>query len=401
MTPPSRFKHIARDLEKLPCELHEDILGELEFEQLVRLSQSAGPRLLWSLENSLSPWGTLFKNGSLVTLQRLLTMTDQLRRLCFQLPAKKGGRPWIFEAGVLSFLQRRKSDWMDLRSYESLFDLWLSSLNWLAIDTTWGAFHQEYSKLVKPWIATMDGAAGAFEKVPHVGEPVTDNDHLEHATDTAFSIDELANFISTYQRLRLVRAEKLAAELRQLADIYEANPTLLKTPFAPQTPRPNLKHVPSNLRFHARKVLRRAKYGRWGDKDTVKYCFRFPFPALIPYDWTTIVFNKLWQGNTAVIPREILDKYRVVLEEAPLWVTGMPAHEQDKLKDLSNMFEHVALSTGPPLCKPTVVEVGDAYFPHPEQVKWLATFAEVVAWMGANFPGDVRSVRGDGLVTGG
>jgi hypothetical protein len=215
---------------------------------------------------------------------------------------------------------------------------------------------------------------------------------------TAFSIDELANFIETYRQLRLVRADKLAAELCQLAHIYEAHPTLVKTPFAPQTLRPNEKHVPSNLRFQARKLLRRAVEGRWGDKDIGKYCFRFPFPALIQYDWTIRLFNKLWQDDTAAAPEEMLDKYRVILEKAPLWV--MPVHKQDEVEDLSNEFEKVALSTDSPLCKPIVKEVGDAYLPHPEQVKWLEMFAEVLAWMEANFPGEVRGVRGDGWETG-
>ena len=56
-----RFQRIAQDLEKLPCELHGDILNDLEFSQLIRLSSCAGPRLTWSLENSISAWGDHFR----------------------------------------------------------------------------------------------------------------------------------------------------------------------------------------------------------------------------------------------------------------------------------------------------------------------------------------------------
>jgi hypothetical protein len=68
MTPPStRFKRIARDLEKLPCELHEGVLAELEFGQLIRVSISAGPRLQWSLENSPALWSKYFRDEQVVS----------------------------------------------------------------------------------------------------------------------------------------------------------------------------------------------------------------------------------------------------------------------------------------------------------------------------------------------
>lgn len=41
------LQQIARDLEKLPCELHDGILFDLKFAQLIRLSACAGPRVSW------------------------------------------------------------------------------------------------------------------------------------------------------------------------------------------------------------------------------------------------------------------------------------------------------------------------------------------------------------------
>jgi len=70
-----RFTRIAEDLERLPCELHDAVLKDLEFEQLLRLSQTAGPRLAWSLENSLSPWSLYLRQGNIQTLCSLLEIT--------------------------------------------------------------------------------------------------------------------------------------------------------------------------------------------------------------------------------------------------------------------------------------------------------------------------------------
>jgi hypothetical protein len=79
----SRFRRIARDLEKLPCELHDGVLADLEFEQLIRLTSCAGARLTWSLENSLAHWGRLFREGNFEGWQKLLSASDKLRLFCF------------------------------------------------------------------------------------------------------------------------------------------------------------------------------------------------------------------------------------------------------------------------------------------------------------------------------
>ncbi|KAF2827815.1 hypothetical protein CC86DRAFT_369048 [Ophiobolus disseminans] len=403
MTQPSHFKRIARDLEKLPCELHESVLVELEFSQLIRLSQNAGPRLQWSLENSLSSWGVYFKGGSMTELQRLLLITDRVKKLCFRLPKTKDDRPHVFEDGSLSFLQRRNTDWSLstacyphtqrlIRDYEALFIHWLASLNHLVIDATWNTFHHGYHKYIKPWSPKVDGAAEVFELVPHLGKLVPNSYSLEHEMRMAFSIDDLASFIDAFQKLRLIRAEALAAELCRLADIYSALPALVKTPFAPQTPSPNKKHIPDNLRFDAQKLIKRAINGRWTDKELSRYRFRFPFTALVPFDWTTTLFNKVWKDDAAAIPEDIMAKYRMVIEEAPLWVTNMSASMRSQLKSMTEL-EQRALGAALPLCKPIFKEVGEAYMPHPEQVKWLEAFAEIVALMQENYPSVVDDIN--------
>jgi hypothetical protein len=112
MAPSGRFKRIAEDLEKLPCELHEGVLVDLEFEQLIRLSLYAGPGLLLSLENSPSTWGKFFRGG-MGEWQILLALTDQARKWCFKTLKSKDGRPGIFRypSGTLAFVHYRSLDW--------------------------------------------------------------------------------------------------------------------------------------------------------------------------------------------------------------------------------------------------------------------------------------------------
>jgi hypothetical protein len=80
---------------------------------------------------------------------------------------------------------------------------------------------------------------------------------------TCLSLDELDSFVELYLRLREIRASAVSRSLYRIADLYEANPTCLRTPFAPQTHRPNKKHIPSNMRSMARKQEIRAKHRRW------------------------------------------------------------------------------------------------------------------------------------------
>jgi hypothetical protein len=61
---------------------------------------------------------------------------------------------------------------------------------------------------------------------------------------TCLSLDELDSFVELYLRLREIRASAVSRSLYRIADLYEANPTCLRTPFAPQTHRPNKKHYP-------------------------------------------------------------------------------------------------------------------------------------------------------------
>jgi hypothetical protein len=427
----SRFERIARDLEKLPVELHNNVLVELEFQQIIRISHHAGPGLTWSIQDSLSPWGVFFRDGNTALLQKLLALTDRLKRFCFRLRDAENLDQDKFDnacsKGPLWFIRNRGPKWRSQNDpYErwnnnhyrykyatnkqdpdnprlvdaaSLSSHWLCSLNEIAISTTWRALHADYSRDLEPWIAQLDGAATIFDKIPLVGKATISYHNGPNviqlkSSRTALSVGELSDFIDLYQKIRLMRAEALAQELHRLADLYEAHSSLLKTPFAPQTPRSNKKHIPSNMRCEARKIVKRASTTWWNCKEKPRNRFAYPFPALVPYSWTMQLFCKVLNDgklSESLHPETIVKSCKNIMQQIPAWAPpcDLPHLITDDMAGLSNALDLIAL--GPKhlwywettLCAHT-----------DEELNWLESFAHVVAWMEVEFPETAKEVRG-------
>jgi hypothetical protein len=427
----SRFERIARDLERLPVELHNNVLVDLEFQQIIRISRYAGPRLTSSIQDSLSPWGVFFRDGNTSLLQRLLALTDRLKQFCFRLrDVDDWGQDTFDNAcfkGPLWFIRNRGPKWRSQNNpYErwnnncyrykyssndpdpdnprlvdaaSLSSHWLSSLNEITISTTWKALHADYSRAIEPWIAQLDGAATIFDKIPLVGKSTTsyhEGPNLSQlkSSRTALSVEELSDFIDLYQKIRVLRAEALAQELYRLADLYEAHSSRLKMPFAPQTPRLNKTHIPSNMRCEARKIVKRASTTWWNCKEIYRYRFAYPFPALVPYTWTIQLFCKVLHGgklSESLHPDTIVKSCKSMMQRIPAWSPpcDLPHLITNDMAGLSNALDLIAL--GPKhlwywestLC------------PHTDKdLEWLESFADVMVWMEAEFPETVKEVRG-------
>jgi hypothetical protein len=409
----SRFERIARDLEKLPVELHKGVLVDLEFQQLIRLSQHAGPRLVISLQDNISPWGLFFRDGNDLLMQRLLALTDRLAKLCFKLPKSKDTFDSDYDTfeyasytGPLYFFRNRGSEWEwrssndrypytpQLVDAPSLSSHWLSWLNELVVNTTWKAFHVEYSRLIEPWIIELDGAAAIFGKIPFFGQTWTsyqNESNLTEAKRNALSLEELSKFTDLYQQLRVIRAKALAEELYRLADLYDAHSSRLKMPFAPQTLRRNKQHIPTNMRYEARKVIKRASTTWWKSKEKYPYRFAYQFPALIPYDWTIQLFRKVLQDgllSESLYPEAVVNCKRIV-QGIPQWVPDLLRHfKTDEMVNLSKALDLVAL-------EPKDSSMWqNTYRPHPDdELRWLEGFAEVVAWMELKFPDELQKLR--------
>lgn len=392
----ARYERIARDLEKLPCELHDGVLVGLEFAQLIQLSVYAGPRVTWSLENSLAPWGPLFREGH--KLRTLLQLTHLVKKYCYKNPKDKedhnlrSSYRYLTTRGRLSFLSYQGADWSlhpsEFRTHgvvdpAALVRRWRASLKDIVLDTTGNALYEDYPRLIEPWQDNVPGAQIIFAK----------------AKQGLLSIEELSQFIELYQRLRVVRAEAFAEELRGLANLYEAHPTRLKMPFAPQTNRLNRQHIPSAMRREARLIVKRANTTWWKYKEIFSYRFAYPFPALVIYDWTLQLFRKVMQKHVCLGSEHlqvIVDKSKPVLDSLPQWAPSLLAHLQnDQRAGASDALDHLEV-------RPERSPYRNKCRPRSEgELKWLASFAEVIAWMEVEFPDilqEVRSVEWDRLV---
>jgi hypothetical protein len=267
---------------------------------------------------------------------------------------------------------------------------WLRSLNETVVRTTWETFQNNYSRLVEPWALEIEGATSIFGKVQLLGQVSKAN--LIHARQNVFSIVELRNFMTFYQQVRETRAKALAQELCRLADLYEAHPTLFKTPFAPERRRLNEKHVPSQMRIEARKMTKRAVNAWWKDKEIYKYRFAFPFPALVPYSWTLQLFDKVLKEGLVALSsdqhKEVVEKTMIICKTLPAWA-GDATDMEALPRQVSRWSPKNTMSWSL------------AYQPHKErELGWLETFGEVVAWMEAQFPDLLQEVRSPGWVLG-
>jgi hypothetical protein len=374
------------------------VLADLEFQQLIRLSETAGPGLVWSLENSLSPWGIYFRGGNTSRLQKHMAVTDQVKKLCFYPTQTKNEQPREFESGSLSFLQCRGSAWKSsfprLIDHTTLCSHWLSTLQRIVIDQTWQTFHKDYSRLIEPWISQVDGAA-VFDTLPF-------HEDVTHVTRSGQTVDELAEFVDVYQNLRLIRAKGLAAELYQLADLYDAHSTRLRMPFAPQTYRSNVNHVPANLRSEARNLVKRAHHTWWGDKVRYKYRFQYSFPALIPYAWSVRFVDRVLHKNASLVSvhgKAFTEKCTTVLQELPSWFPNVLEGEiPNQIAKVSNSLRQLDITQEASSLGTQGMEKKGrgTYCPHTEkELTWLKTFGEVVAWMEVQFPDLLKEVRGD------
>lgn len=363
-----------------------------------------------SLENSLAPWGPLFRQSE--QLRTLLELSDFVKKYCFKNPKHKDAELWDDDSfqyavnrGRLFFLSYQGSDWASNNQSEQfrvngvvdsglLLHHWLQELNQIVLVTTWHPLHGDFLRLIEPWKDEIPGTQAIFAKVPRLGvsDVVLQGNHsIEEAERSAFSIQELAQFIGVYQDLRVTRAEAFAAELRGLADLYEAHPTRLKMPFAPQTHRPNHQHIPNKMRQEARIMEKRAKTTWWGYKEIFAYRFAYSFPALVVYDWTVELFRTVMQKHVCLGSKHleaIVEKTKPVLDGIPRWAPCLSGHLQN------DQSASVSGAMNPLDTKPHGDSARNEYHPRPDgELKWLASFVEVIAWMEAEFPDILQDVR--------
>jgi len=388
----SRFQRIAHDLEKLPCELHDSILAELEFSQLVRLSLIAGPRLTWSLENSLLPTGFLFRDGATTEWQKCLAVTDKLRKFCFKTPKSKDHDTHRFSnLHHFSFLHRKSANWTQYSDCAALSVHWRQELcilvhrqiAYLGRDRKEGG-NSRWLTYIDPWLqrllAEKYGATAetcrqsALEVVEAFCNGEYKYPYLNR--DKQPSIDELITFVDLYQETRVLRAEALAAVLHRLADLYEAHPSRLKKLRAPQTPPLNKKHVAERMRHHARRLVNQAKTRHWTEREWHGYRLVHRSSALVPYDWCGQLFQLLLarcdKEPVSFLPTEISSTVERVRANERLIQSVADESPEDQ----------------------TETEVDPSFEEEYIRLKAMEGLCEVVSWMEHSCPEEVQKVKG-------
>jgi hypothetical protein len=218
----------------------------------------------------------------------------------------------------------------------------------------------------------VDGAAESFRK----------------ARAVPLSIEELAKFFDVYQQIRTIRAEALAAELYRLANLYETHPNHLKEPFAPESPRPNEKHVPFQMRSEARQLVRRATNTWWGKKQSYPSRFRYAFPAIVPYARSVGIFKngtEELKQSKCILPMTIMEKSEAVYKAWPDWAMDNDAYAQMySMRNARNDVGHIRLAA-----------LGRTNYPHSEiDLRWTENIVEVVAWMKETLQGTPQQEDG-------
>jgi hypothetical protein len=137
----------------------------------------------------------------------------------------------------------------------------------------------------------------------HSDRPLTDADISNRARDLQahkWTARAAEAFLPIMGQAYRSMVEDNSAELNRLAAIYEAFPTELRTPKAPQTPRANALQIPLSFRLDAARVVvqpirspDRLVKPQFGKTTGEHYQFRRPHPVLIPYDWCFRLFNSV------------------------------------------------------------------------------------------------------------
>ncbi|KAK5656887.1 hypothetical protein OQA88_4438 [Cercophora sp. LCS_1] len=114
-----------------------------------------------------------------------------------------------------------------------------------------------------------------------------------------WDILQMKTFIAAYSVAQAQLNKVKSDQLQALAKLYTRHPSRLKEPYAPQSPRHNISHVPNQLEITSRFVLRivdlRPK--RQATSKQGKSKFRYLHPCLIPYDWCLRLWLKVGEAN--------------------------------------------------------------------------------------------------------
>ena len=438
---PRRVQKVAQEIARLPIELHDSILRLLRFTDIVYLSFAAAafPSLLISVQHGPS-WRWLMED-SLEDIQDIWNILNDLSWLL-------SGQSWIVSYHENEGLPPLSNLKITSAEFKAIFSRIEHQEPYTALDLSPGkvmVLHLQkvllarlcvsfgspppldYSTTVRNVAAiTWADRRGIVMFIPeNVREAIIDRCILPENWNRTEPWQECLNkapneeaisqcaealpnyFSSTKDALRMaplirhslecLRAAQ-SSELSRMKELYDAHPTFLKKPLAPQSPRKNQVHILKALERDAKHALTR-RFCLWHcdeprrASDTGWYRFRSQLPVLVPYDWCMSLFDfavKKFGDSSEMIESPYVDNIRPHLQTA---FNGLPyIYEHPASSNESRRHRIVSYAPGNVCYRLEHGRISGCPRPVAE-MEWLESFLVCVEWMVDAFPEDAKRLQ--------
>ncbi|KAK3317935.1 hypothetical protein B0H66DRAFT_220053 [Apodospora peruviana] len=119
----------------------------------------------------------------------------------------------------------------------------------------------------------------------------------------AWTLEQMKAFVDAYTIFQhKVNAAK-GAQLKTLSKLYARHHSRLKQPLAPQTPRKNPNHIPEQLEIIVGFVMRTLDIDREAQRRSQEGVsrFRYPHACLVPYNWCLRLWTQVVEANPELL----------------------------------------------------------------------------------------------------
>ncbi|KAH8898115.1 hypothetical protein GQ53DRAFT_837109 [Thozetella sp. PMI_491] len=425
----TRLRVVAGQLEQLPLELIEPILVQLRLKDMMDLEGYAGPILKAAIQGSPA-WKGIYPLPDSEQQALLTTLYFDIvkphsqafqyaRRVLYWKPTSNSFEGPDLLKATISEVRHISADDRMRRIVETVGVLFFRLID----HTTTLPTLQQYSDQVPPIWKLLN---------------LTDRSKIHLTESTEIRVDQMKEFLDCYVPAQVLLNKARSEELKGLAELYEANPSRLKSALGPQSRRINSAHIAQILRRASKRTSTCVDFGHMSrDAAFSRYLFRFKHCYLIPYNWCLTLWLKVLHlcpalvddsGNDEVLASAIKrvspsasppsEEIRQCIRVARLglfWCyRKCPAKECNERTGGSNAdpfaeFRQCAHYTwasaaGRPTRRIQYNTDGSAAFladrefnPEavpcdPRELQWLSSFTKAVSWMEEAFPDDAREV---------
>lgn len=439
---PRRVLKIADEIARLPIDLHDSILQQLRFTDVVYLSLAAaafpvllasiqhGPAWRWLLEDSLEDiqdiWNTLdgfswvlsgrswlispLDHQGLSLLRNLKITSAEAKAIFTRIEDMEEFASLELSSGKTMVLHLQKV--LLARLQISFGHYWPPRENYRDMSAITWADRRGIAMFIpepaRQAIINGDSLPESWHSTEPWQELLTNAPNDETISQCAAALPKyfatmegaLSMAPVIHRSLVSLRAAQ-NSELLRMKDLYNAHPTLLKKPLAPQSPRKNHRHILQNLKRDAKHALARPFCLCDGQETRPSvhagwYRFRNQLPLMVPYDWCMSLFDlivkRLGPGDS--------EEERI----KGAFPAAILTHLQTAQRGLPYLYEHSDSNQEAP--RPRVISraPGDVCYrldsgdisgcPRPvAEMEWLESFLVCVSWMAGAFPEDAQRLQ--------